>query len=103
MKTMAAYIAKLQAENYGITQKVQNDSRSVTTGIYRGVPGCGSLNYQTIIYPRKLGCSKYCPPEIVKNIIYNGGTPSLSGPKTLNGGTPSTPGGTLLNGGAPQI
>jgi hypothetical protein len=57
MKSMSAYTAKLQAENYGRTQKVQNNSTVVTTGIYRGVPGCGPRNFQIILYERKVDCS----------------------------------------------
>jgi hypothetical protein len=53
MKSMGAHTAKLQAENYGRTQKIQNTSSSVTTGIYRGVAGCGPRDFQIIIYPLK--------------------------------------------------
>jgi hypothetical protein len=48
MKSMSAHIFKLSAENQGRTQKIQNSGRSVTTSIYRGVPGCGPLNFNTI-------------------------------------------------------
>jgi hypothetical protein len=57
MKSMSAYTAKTHAEVKGKTQKVQNTSRSVTTGIYRGVPGCGPRNFQIILYERKVDCS----------------------------------------------
>ena len=57
MKSMSAYTSKTHAEVKGKTQKVQNTSRSVTTGIYRGVPGCGPRNFQIILYERKLDCS----------------------------------------------
>jgi hypothetical protein len=57
MKSMGAYTAKLNAENQGRTQKVQNSSRAVTTGIYRGVPGCGPQNFSLIFYRRNVKCS----------------------------------------------
>lgn len=53
MKSLAAYTSKLKAELQGKTQKVQNDSRSLTTGFYRGVPACGPLNYTELVYPVK--------------------------------------------------
>jgi len=53
MKSMSAYTAKINAEVNGKTQKVQNTSTSVTTGIYRGVPGCGPRNFDRIIYPSR--------------------------------------------------
>jgi hypothetical protein len=56
MKSMGAYTAKIKAEVQGKTQKVQDSSRSVTTGIYRGVPACGPQNYQQINFYRKKGC-----------------------------------------------
>jgi hypothetical protein len=58
---MSAHIFKLSAENQARTQKIQNTGRAVTTGIYRGVPGCGPQNYTTILYPIKTygsGCYK---------------------------------------------
>ena len=57
MKSMSAYTAKLLAENKGRTQKIQDDNRTVTTGIYRGVPGCGPQSYQLIFYQRKVDCA----------------------------------------------
>jgi hypothetical protein len=56
MKSMAAYTAQLKAENQGRTQKVQDSSRSVTTGIYQGVAGCGPQNYQQINFFRRQKC-----------------------------------------------
>jgi hypothetical protein len=53
MKSVAAYTTKIKAEVEGKTQKVQNDNRSLTTGIYRGVPACGPLNYSQLIYPMR--------------------------------------------------
>jgi hypothetical protein len=63
MKSMAAHTAKLKAENQGRTQKVQDSSRSVTTGIYQGVAGCGPQNYRQInFYYRKTCCSVLISP-----------------------------------------
>jgi len=61
MKTMSAYIFKINGETEGRTQKVQNDNRTVTTGIRRGIPGCGPLNFNPILHPIKTygsGCYK---------------------------------------------
>ena len=57
MKTMSAHIFRLSGENKGRTQKIQDDSRTVTTGIHRGIPGCGPQNYQLIFYRRKVDCA----------------------------------------------
>ena len=57
MKTISAYTFKLLGENKGRTQKVQDDRRTVTTGIHRGVPGCGPRNFQIINYLRKVDCA----------------------------------------------
>ena len=54
---MSAFTSKIKAETEGKTQKIQNSSTAVTTGIYRGVAGCAAQNYQIIFYPRKLNCS----------------------------------------------
>ena len=54
---MSAYTFKLLGENKGRTQKVQDDSRTVTTGIYRGIPGCGPRSFQIINYKRKVDCA----------------------------------------------
>lgn len=63
MKSMSAHTAKLNAENQGRTQKVQDSARSVTTGIYQGVAGCGRQNYQKInFYYRKKCCSVLISP-----------------------------------------
>lgn len=56
MKSMGAYTAKIKAEVQGKTQKVQDTSHKVTTGIYRGVPRCGPQNYQQIIYLKNRKC-----------------------------------------------
>jgi len=53
MKSVSAYTSKIKAETQGKTQKVQNDGRTVTTGLYRGVSGCNPQNYNQIIYPLK--------------------------------------------------
>lgn len=62
MKTMSAYISKIRAETEGKTQKVQNSQRAVTTGIYRGVPACGPLDYSKIRFYSKFrnGCCLVC-------------------------------------------
>jgi hypothetical protein len=60
MKTMAAYTAKIKAEVEGKTQKVQNSPRAVTTGIYRGVPGCPKQNYSRINFYVRQGCCLVC-------------------------------------------
>ena len=57
MKTMSAYIFKINGETQGKTQKVQEDNRTVTTGIRRGIPGCGPRNFQIINYRRKVDCA----------------------------------------------
>lgn len=57
MKTMSAHIFKINAETEGRTHKIQDDSRTVTTGIHRGIPGCGPRNFQLITYIRKVDCA----------------------------------------------
>jgi hypothetical protein len=101
MKSMSAHIFKLSAENQGRTQKIQNSGRSVTTSIYRGVPGCGPLNFNTILYPIKGKICCYIHPINVLQLknIYSGGNPGIPNPNTLDGGTPSLPGPKVLNGG----
>jgi len=100
---MSAYIFKLNAETEGKTQKVQNDSRTVTTGIRRGIPGCGPQNYEVINYIQTVKCLKPCFNKIIIESTqnYNGGNPSAGGPNLLNGGNPSAGGPKLLNGGKP--
>jgi hypothetical protein len=56
MKSIGAYTAKIKAEVQGRTQKVQDTSHKVTTGIYQGVPRCGPQNYQQIIYLKNKKC-----------------------------------------------
>jgi len=56
MKSVSAYTSKLRAEVKGRTQKVQDDDRSVTTGIYRGTAGCGQLNFSQIVYAKRQKC-----------------------------------------------
>lgn len=57
MRSMGAYTAKLNAENLGRTQKVQNDNHTVTTGIYRGVPRCTPEDFSLIFYNKSVKCS----------------------------------------------
>jgi hypothetical protein len=51
----------------------------------------------------KLYCwNKKCIPDVILNIIYNGGSPSSNFPSLLNGGSPSSNFSKILNGGKPS-
>lgn len=80
MRTAAAYLSKLKAENQGRTYKIQDTNHRVNAStLYRGAAGCGPLNPTQIEYPRVCPCTYLGPAKQydVKPkqlcIIYNGG------------------------------
>lgn len=113
MRTAKAYTAKLNAEALGRTFKVQDTNRRLfTTSLYRGAAGCGPINFTQISYVPSCEC-KYIsvpaitppppapPPPPVVITIFDGGTPSASGPNIIDGGTPSASGPNIVDGGNP--
>jgi len=105
MRTAAAYISKLKAEALGRTFKVQDTNhRLFTSTLYRGAAGCGPVNFEQINYEEVCKCDYIGPakrtnPERVRP-IYDGGTPSGSGPWIIDGGSVFSD-GRVVDGGIP--
>jgi hypothetical protein len=111
MRTAAAYISKLKAQALGRNFKVQDTNhRAFTSTLYRGAAGCGPVNYTQLNYVEVCKCDYIGPakrfnPSITPNIpvlplIYDGGTPSGSGPWIIDGGSVIS-GGRVVDGGIP--
>jgi hypothetical protein len=108
MRTAAAYISKLRAENLGRTFKVQDTNhRLFTSTLYRGAIACGPVDFTQIDYIEPCLCSYLGPakrapiqPETVFN-IYDGGNPSSITSTAIDGGSVQSSGTTILDGGNP--
>jgi hypothetical protein len=108
MRTAAAYISKLKAENLARTFKVQDTNhRLFTSTLYRGAAGCGPVDFTQLNYVEPclcdyIGLSPGAPKEPkAPPTGYDGGTPSSSGPDFLSGGFPVGSGSTIIDGGNP--
>lgn len=108
MKTAAAYISKLKAENLGRTFKVQDTNhRLFTSTLYRGAAGCGPVDFTQLDYIEPCLCdyigrspgAPRMPPVPLRN--YNGGIPAFSGVDILSGGSALRSGPTIISGGNP--
>jgi hypothetical protein len=109
MRTAAAYISKLKAENLGRTFKVQDTNhRLFTSTLYRGAAGCGPVDFTQIDYIEPclcdyIGLAKRAPnpPVSPVTITYDGGNPTSGGTMEKNGGSVRGSGNSILNGGNP--
>ena len=107
MRTAAAYISKLKAENLARTFKVQDTNhRLFTSTLYRGAAGCGPVDFTQLEYVEPclceyIGSAPRAPIIMKKPRItgYDGGTPSFSGPIIDGGSVLSS--GRIVDGGNP--
>ena len=105
MRTAAAYISKLKAQALGRNFKVQDTNhRAFTSTLYRGAAGCGPVNYDQLEYVEPCICNYIGPAKRnssrPRREIYDGGTPSGSGPVIIDGGSVFS-GGPVVDGGFP--